>query len=329
LRAAFVILLLILGPLDASAQEVIGEGVGQETALPEGETHEALVDLFGTLQVVTYTRVGDVAVMGGDMALGSHAEMQLKTLTNAASLLKKNLDLSPNQSDQFDEFVEQLAKVIEPSDGARAAISSGAALWPNKTIEYTIAGTIINDDLVERIEGAVAYWNSNSEIKLVPAQAKHRRILRFEDAEGTEWNCYAQVGFRAGSGGFIKLNPPCTSGAIVHEIGHALGMMHEHSRPIRDVFLYVAPEVAGISNYRAHRSTEFETDYDLCSIMHYGPRQIPAGTTEDWFVLTDAGEEAFASCSQQLPKSCRNVGQRCMLSMLDRALIYRLYEGRD
>ena len=65
---------------------------------------------------------------------------------------------------------------------------------------------------------------------------------------------------------------------VLHELGHALGLIHEHQRPDRDDYVTI-----NFSNLRPSGRSNLEkvsrsavnnhgVAYDLTSIMHYGPR---------------------------------------------------------
>jgi len=77
-----------------------------------------------------------------------------------------------------------------------------------------------------------------------------------------------------GGGQSILVSDACSTGSIIHEIGHALGLFHEHTRPDRENFAQIdwqqvvpGKEInfevlgAGVQNYGP---------YDYGSIMHYG-----------------------------------------------------------
>ncbi|CAB4054000.1 unnamed protein product [Lepeophtheirus salmonis] len=67
----------------------------------------------------------------------------------------------------------------------------------------------------------------------------------------------------------------CNSGRILHEVLHALGFYHEHSRPDRDKFIEIVSsnvQKGKLQNFSKKtfdkRSLSFTYDYN--SIMHYG-----------------------------------------------------------
>ncbi|XP_055345375.1 astacin-like metalloendopeptidase [Paramacrobiotus metropolitanus] len=88
----------------------------------------------------------------------------------------------------------------------------------------------------------------------------------------------ADVGRTRGRVTSVVMHPLClkATGIIQHEILHALGFLHEHSRPDRDDYVTVNASniVPGIDPRNWVKLREMETfglPYDLESVMHYGP----------------------------------------------------------
>jgi len=84
----------------------------------------------------------------------------------------------------------------------------------------------------------------------------------------------ASVGMTGGSQ-LIYLADGCSTGNTIHEISHALGMYHEHTRCDRDTFVRIVTEniTKGYeNNFSIQCSGASDVfDYDEGSIMHYGP----------------------------------------------------------
>ncbi|MFT3996285.1 MAG: M12 family metallopeptidase [Asticcacaulis sp.] len=145
-------------------------------------------------------------------------------------------------------------------------------------------------------------------------------------------------------GNRVTIEPGVPYGSVLHEFGHVLGLMHEHQRPDRDVYLRIEPFLADLLKRctvisevcRDVRlsfptvSVKASTAYDPCSLMHYlanqGPRHREDKRWSRIFTLTDKGKAALDTCVGQfarLPERCRKVGQKCAISRLDAELVAR------
>lgn len=62
----------------------------------------------------------------------------------------------------------------------------------------------------------------------------------------------------------------------MHEIGHAIGLVHEHQLPNRDdyidiIYANVAPSMrVWFQKYQSREVNQFDVNYELSSVMHYG-----------------------------------------------------------
>lgn len=81
--------------------------------------------------------------------------------------------------------------------------------------------------------------------------------------------------FNRFTGQLLIVGPKCTTYKIVHELGHTLGLYHEHSRPDRDNFVTINWYNVGTSEKdktQMDAVVELNTmnlPYDYGSIMHY------------------------------------------------------------
>ena len=195
---------------------------------------------------LSYVVVDGMAVHAGDMVLGPASDIEAASASPGLSdpsgpLMPARRDLAPASSDQ---------------------------LWPNATVPY-----VIDDDLSDwqrqNVESAIAEWNDKTIISLV-ARTAEANYVRFRNiAVG---NCRSRVGMVGGEQ-VIGLPPTgCSANAVTHEIGHAIGLWHEHQRV--DRWKYVSIEVGNLDRslddwFKAeHPGSDF---YDFASVMHYGP----------------------------------------------------------
>ncbi|ODM95436.1 Zinc metalloproteinase nas-13 [Orchesella cincta] len=89
--------------------------------------------------------------------------------------------------------------------------------------------------------------------------------------------CASYIGKQTKSGAqIISLDTNCVSvGTIIHEMIHALGFLHEQSRPDRDRYVTInwdniQPEYQDqFSKYDYSQVTTFGVRYNTKSIMHY------------------------------------------------------------
>ncbi len=316
----------------------------------QGAAATAFVPIDGRFVEIAYANVNGEAVYGGDMIVGSHDSVQQAStvLRAAAGQGIEASDLAPIVEDR-----PQLKSALSgQSAQMRAALSSAiigirgfgptAKRWPTKTIPYRIDASITNADLKTRIANAIADWNATGLVSLKPEAdvseeiRKKTNVLIFQDADGDEFSCAAHVGHQTNAAKqTVSLNPAwagapqtgagkhggCTKGNIVHELGHALGLDHEHMRDDRRTYLDVDATIQDSdANYGIIKTGEKHTDYDMCSIMHYGDSRDGA----KWFTLTKTGQTELDTCRKTLSNTtaaCTVVGQRCQLSPRDLAAI--------
>ncbi len=207
-------------------------------AVLAGEAYAAEPDIRSSYyrgRPVTYQVIDGMAIYQGDIVLGTAEEL------------------------------EQAAAKGEKA----SVVSSSAWLWPGGVVPYTLDKELTNP---QRVDDAIAHWNSRTPIRLIP-RTNQPNWVHFRHTPGTGV-CSSFVGMVGRGQQSISLDTGCGVRAIIHEIGHAVGLWHEQSRFDRDRFVEVRYQ--NIDKRYAYNFDQELADsadsgsYDLGSIMHYG-----------------------------------------------------------
>ena len=211
--------------------------------------------------VLDYEVIDGLAVHGGDMVLGTAEEAA--AAAPAREPAKREASPGPVRRDLYH-------------------IENG--LWPGGRVPYVIDDRIEGEDL-EAIHAAIEHWNTKTVIDWFPRTDERQYALFLPVPEGAG-ACYSGLG--VGSPTEITAGG-CHFGTVIHEMGHAVGLLHEHARPDWDRFLDEEPFVFSVyavdNEARSLRDPrgdvpELPYPYDYRSIMHYmlwRARTIPPG----------------------------------------------------
>jgi Astacin (Peptidase family M12A) len=217
----------------------VPESANVYTALIDGETFER--------KAVQYVVKDALAIVEGDVLLG-HPD-------TVAELTKQQRELYQEPTDH---------------EITMGVLISGRTLrWPGGRIAYEVDPELPNR---AQIDEAIDHWT---------AQTLYSFTLR-TTADAAQWPDYiafqladltcSHVG-RQGGRQVINLAPDFTLGDVIHQIGHAVGLWHEHSRTDRDGFVTIRWDK--IQPGMEHNFNQYITDgddvgaYDYGSVMHY------------------------------------------------------------
>ncbi|XP_061089992.1 hatching enzyme 1.2-like [Conger conger] len=160
-----------------------------------------------------------------------------------------------------------------------------------------------------KIENAMKTFNKETCIRFVP-RSFQRDFISVESKDG----CYSHLG-RTGNKQVLSLDKyGCVyHGIIQHELNHALGFYHEHTRSDRDQYVKINWENVPphtIYNFQTQDTNNLNTPYDYTSIMHYGRTAFSSN-----------GKDTITP----IPNPNQSIGQGPRLSMGDIQRINKLY----
>lgn len=200
---------------------------------------------------------------------------------------------------------------LETGDGESYASIKGGR-WP-VNIPYVVERSIGSRG-VSAINSAIANYHKDTCLRF-RKRTNERTYISFYKGGG----CSSPVGYRSGRVNRISLASGCWStGIVMHEIGHSIGLYHEQSRPDRDQYVRII--TSNIQSGMAYNFNKFSTSridslgtpYDFRSMMHYGSTAFGRGRR---------------TIEARNPANQRLMGQRGGFSEIDKKQIGLMYCG--
>ncbi|XP_042237307.1 zinc metalloproteinase nas-4-like isoform X2 [Homarus americanus] len=195
----------------------------------------------------------------------------------------------------------------------RSALIDVHRRWPNGIIPYVISQTYGETER-GTIAKAMSEFHAKSCIRFVPRTIE-KDYIHILKGDG----CSSSVG-RAKGAQQVSLGPGCLYvGIVMHEFMHAAGFWHEQSRSDRDNFITINKLNVqdgmwhNFEKYGWDKIQSLGIDYDLESVMHYGPYAF-AKERKPTIIPRDAGKE---------------IGQRRGFTKSDVAKLQKLYNCAD
>ncbi|XP_043078238.1 hatching enzyme 1.2-like [Puntigrus tetrazona] len=228
------------------------------------------------------------------------------------------------------ETVDITTRILETNNGSSEVLIEGDLVFPktrnalnclsNKCFWKKNSNNIVevpyivsseysaNDKLI--MENAISTFHNKTCIRFV-ARSTETDYISIENKAG----CYSSLGRTGGKQVVSLYRQGCVyHGIVQHELNHALGFYHEHTRSDRDQYVKInfeniSPEQA--HNFQKQNTNNQNTPYDYGSVMHYGRTAFSI----------QPGLETITP----IPDGKVAIGQRKGLSNIDILRINKLY----
>ncbi|PKL40415.1 MAG: hypothetical protein CVV44_02095 [Spirochaetae bacterium HGW-Spirochaetae-1] len=162
----------------------------------------------------------------------------------------------------------------EDGDSRNAARQVEVKAWPDGKIPYAVEATLPERDL-DYLKLAMEEWAQYCNIEFIDYTGREDRPESTLIINYTDGQAETTVGYAKNPRLAIPTESKLYQRHYVHLLGHILGLLKEHQRPDRDLYITVhweniAPEA--MSQYEKLDSTlitEEDFMYDTASVMHY------------------------------------------------------------
>ncbi|XP_047184728.1 low choriolytic enzyme-like [Scophthalmus maximus] len=189
-----------------------------------------------------------------------------------------------------------------------------SCLWPKSARGFVEVPFILSQkyDYTERREilAALKEFEANTCIRPIP-RANQRAYLSIEPRSG----CSSLLGYIGDKQVLSLQRYGCINrGIIQHEVLHALGFYHEHTRSDRDQYVRINWKNINkhfVNNFKKMDTDNLNTPYDYSSVMHYGRTAFGTRQAETITPIRDPSAP---------------IGQRKGFSSIDILRINKLYK---
>ncbi|MDH2429587.1 M12 family metallopeptidase [Sphaerisporangium sp. TRM90804] len=305
---AIVLLALAAGAAPAAAEEDPLERLWRQQA-QRPSLSITTTDVTGEQHTIGYVDIDGHAVTEGDIVIGTAAEaasgkLQLPGIFPEVAQVRPGPIGRPGTPAPAPPA--RMALCDQPPAGA--ATTKRGALWPGGKVPYVLAADLPATAL-SAVADAMKDYHDHTCVRFVPRTSETNYLSLFPGA-----GCYSYVGRVDAPAQEVSIGRGCErKGIVIHELMHAIGFYHEHSRSDRDsaVTVHLENVMRGYEEQFQKLSPEQNRlfgDLDYGSVMLYG-RTFFSSNGQDTLV----------------PRKPAVIGQRTGFSPVDLTSIRALY----
>jgi hypothetical protein len=305
---AVVLFGLSIGIPPAAAEEDPYDSLWQQQA---GRPSHSITtpDITGHPHTIGYVDIDGHAVTEGDIVIGTPADAASGKIEMPGVFPRTDHNGPPSPEEVPPEFPDHPARSKGCGrSGAGAATTQAGALWPGGKVPYVLSPAL-SPAALDAVGQAMKDFHGTTCVRFVP-RTKEEGYLSIFPGNG----CYSYVGRMGPVEQDVSIGPGCEhKGIAIHELMHAIGFYHEHSRSDRDPSVTVHLENV-IKGYEPQFQKLAPAQNRLFGVLDYGSVML-------------YGRKFFSSngLDTLVPTVPAEIGQRLGFSPADLAAVRGLY----